>query len=661
LACFAPWWASESTLPRQLRIECEGAIYRVLSSDQNGGQLASETGLWASDTVAYTYANRLRQTLSLQPPNAAAWTQNYGYDAVNRLQTISSPAGLFQYGYDGGLSGASSSALVDNINLPNGSIINNSYDSNARMTATLLLCGADYTVADGSSYTYNVGNQRTVMERADKHSAEANHVNYSYDKIGEVVADQAYEGGGSTTRLNEQLGYVFDPAGNLLYRTNNAAVANFQVNNLNELTAGTNGGTLTVMGTATSTNSGVTVNGTAASTYSDGTFAVANMPLTTTYTAVAHDGYGRWATNVATVSLSSNILYQYDLNGNLTNDGLRNFAYDDENQLIQVSVPGQWLSQFQYDGKMRRRIRTEYSWQGSWVQTNKVYYVYDGNLVIQERDLNNLPTVTYTRGKDLSGSLESAGGIGGLLARTSQAYADASMGGNSFYHSDGNGNITMLINSSNAVVAKYLYDAFGNTLSKSGLLADANLYRFSSKEWHPNSGLAYYLYRFYDPNLQRWPNRDPIDSPTLIRLPTVFSDPLAWAGRVYHIPAELLSGGGPDLYTAMGNDPVDFIDMVGLVFMPPKGCNKNPPCQGPPGGVAAPQDGICSFPGGTLVAPWFTACCAAHDACYTANGCNAFSWIPGCGSPACKQCNANVVSCVMNGDPHRKPPLFPGK
>ena len=48
--------------------------------------------------------------------------------------------------------------------------------------------------------------------------------------------------------------------------------------------------------------------------------------------------------------------------------------------------------------------------------TNQVVrYVYDGNLVIQERDANNLPLVTYTRGKDLSGSLRRRGGIGGLL------------------------------------------------------------------------------------------------------------------------------------------------------------------------------------------------------------------------------------------------------
>jgi len=68
---------------------------------------------------------------------------------------------------------------------------------------------------------------------------------------------------------------------------------------------------------------------------------------------------------------------------------------------------------------MRRRIRKEFSWQGStWVQTGEVRYIYDALLVTQERDANNLPIVSYTRGKDLSGSLEGAGGIGGFLART---------------------------------------------------------------------------------------------------------------------------------------------------------------------------------------------------------------------------------------------------
>jgi YD repeat-containing protein len=79
---------------------------------------------------------------------------------------------------------------------------------------------------------------------------------------------------------------------------------------------------------------------------------------------------------------------------------------------------------FVYDAFGRRRIRMEALWLNSaWVTNEVVRYVYDRMLVLQERDGNNLPLVTYTRGRDLSagqagvsGSLQGAGGIGGLLA-----------------------------------------------------------------------------------------------------------------------------------------------------------------------------------------------------------------------------------------------------
>ncbi len=79
-----------------------------------------------------------------------------------------------------------------------------------------------------------------------------------------------------------------------------------------------------------------------------------------------------------------------------------------------------------------------------------------------------------------------------------------------YYHADGNGNITALIATNQTLVAQYHYDPYGNILGIAGPLAEANLYRFSSKELHPNSGLVYYLYRYYEPSLQRWINRDPI-------------------------------------------------------------------------------------------------------------------------------------------------------
>jgi hypothetical protein len=57
---------------------------------------------------------------------------------------------------------------------------------------------------------------------------------------------------------------------------------------------------------------------------------------------------------------------------------------------------------------------------------------------------------------------------------------------------------SVAVNGTNAL--RYNDATFAAT--KSGLFADANLYRFSSKEAHLNSGLVYYLCRYYDPNLQ---------------------------------------------------------------------------------------------------------------------------------------------------------------
>jgi RHS repeat-associated protein len=141
---------------------------------------------------------------------------------------------------------------------------------------------------------------------------------------------------------------------------------------------------------------------------------------------------------------------------------------------------------------------------------------------------------SYTRGIDLSGTLEGAGGIGGLLARSSD-YSGANPTVHNYYFADGNGNITYMLDNSQSMVASYRYDPFGKTISKSGTLADDNVYRFSSKEFHLNSGLYYFGYRFYDPSLQRWINRDPMQE-----------------------------AGGLNLYEFASNNPLSKSDPLGL-------------------------------------------------------------------------------------------------
>jgi RHS repeat-associated protein len=304
---------------------------------------------------------------------------------------------------------------------------------------------------------------------------------YAYDPIGQLnVADSA--------TASEDRGYAYDPAWNLHYRTNNGTLNTFIVDGKNQVT---------------------------------------NAP--SPESTASYDGNGNMVTN---------------------HNGDWAYVYDDENRLIQFfkSHFGTPLNatEFVYDGLGRLRERLEYTYapsllEGDWSLDSETRYIYDGWRVIQERDWNNTPTVSYTRGNDLSGSLQRAGGIGGLLGR-SHGYSGGNWSTHNFYHADGNGNITYLVDSSQTLAASYRYDPYGTTISSSGSLASANVYRFSSKEIHVNSGLYYYGFRWYAPNLQRWLNRDPV--------------------------GEYLS---INLYAFLENEPSDLFDNDGLAIGPRPG------------------------------------------------------------------------------------------
>jgi len=482
------------------------------------GQMLSEGGLWPSDTVSYTYQNRLRTSLSLAESSTSPWSQSYGYDNARRLTSLTSPAGGFNYVYD-----AVRKAQVALLSLPNGAYITNSFDSVARLTGTTLANSAG-TALDAYAYTYNLAGQRTSVVRTAGDS-----VAYTYDNGGELITANAKEAGGVTNRWQEQFGYDYDWAGNVTSRTNNKLVQTFKVNALNELTNLTRSGTFTAAGTTTTAATNVTVNTTNAFRYLDFTFAATNFTLANganTFTAVAKDSLGNIDTNVVVANLLATNKYAYDLNGNMRTNGNQILDYDDENQLIRVTATNAWKEEFVYDGKFRRRIEKDFTWSGSaWTQTNEIRFIYEGNNVIEERDSNNVPLVTYTR----TGNT--------LLARSDHSLPPAPYYSvHSYYHTDGNGNVTMLVNASQVMVAKYLYDPFGNFIAMSGTLATANTYRFAGKAWDAHTGFYYFGRRYYDPNLQRFVNRDPLSE-----------------------------NGGINLYAYCGNNAIDLTDPSGLL------------------------------------------------------------------------------------------------
>jgi len=162
--------------------------------------------------------------------------------------------------------------------------------------------------------------------------------------------------------------------------------------------------------------------------------------------------------------------------------------------------------------------------------TNK--FVYDGWNLIAEVDGGNNILRSYSWGQDLSGDLESAGGIGGLW------FIQDHIPVTDTYHFlayDGNGNITGIINATDqSVSARYEYSPFGELIRASGPLAQANPFRFSTKYWDQESDLVYYGFRYYSPSLGRWINRDPIGE-----------------------------AGGLNLYSFIGNNAITGGDLMG--------------------------------------------------------------------------------------------------
>ena len=80
-----------------------------------------------------------------------------------------------------------------------------------------------------------------------------------------------------------------------------------------------------------------------------------------------------------------------------------------------------------------------------------------------------------------------------------------------YYHTDANKNVTELSDEPGNVVAHYEYSPFGSLTKVTGDYAASNPFSFSSEYYDEETGLIYYNYRYYSPELGRWIPRDPIE------------------------------------------------------------------------------------------------------------------------------------------------------
>jgi RHS repeat-associated protein len=168
-----------------------------------------------------------------------------------------------------------------------------------------------------------------------------------------------------------------------------------------------------------------------------------------------------------------------------------------------------------------------------------IRFVYDiWNLVAELNATNNAVINSFVWGLDLGGSLQSAGGVGGLLAITT------TNAGTHFVGFDGMGNVAVLVGASGGTAtANYEYDPFGNVLRTTGPMALLNPVRFSTKYSDEETSFSYYGYRFYNAAAGRWLSRDPAREK-----------------------------GGKNVFALTRNDLVNRFDLLGLIGSCPNKC-----------------------------------------------------------------------------------------
>ena len=147
----------------------------------------------------------------------------------------------------------------------------------------------------------------------------------------------------------------------------------------------------------------------------------------------------------------------YSPDGGLVSFGEFDYVYDSASRLTEVWSNGAKVVENRYDALGRRVVKR--------TPEATHTFVYDGWLLVVERIERSsgiLDQIDYWWGKDISGTLDGAGGIGGLLyirRNGSEVYVP-------LY--DGHGNVMQYVDKQGTIVASYAHDAFGNIIQQGG-------------------------------------------------------------------------------------------------------------------------------------------------------------------------------------------------
>jgi RHS repeat-associated protein len=438
------------------------------------------------NTIQYTHDNDGQVTQKKYPDGSSI---SYGYDTKGNLTGVTDASGTITMQYDTG-------DRLTNIAYPNGRSI---------------------------QYTYNADGQRTKLVQQD-----GNTVNYSYDPLGRLK---------TLTNATGQsiISYDYDPLGRLSKETNgNGTYSTYEYDKQSQLTKLVNYTATNAVNSSFAytynnlglRNSMTTLEGIFQYSYdANGQLIAVNTPANRTI-RYQYDAAGNRTTvtdNAAPTSYATNNLneytkvgnavYTYDTDGNLTSktEGgqTSNYTYDVENRLVKVITPvGTW--DYQYDGLGNRTAIIE--------NGQRTDYLVDptgvGNIVGEYNNAGNL-VADYNYGI-------------GLVSRVNGSNSN-------YYDADALGSIVGVTATDGSYANQYSYLPFGESLTKVETVANPFEYVGQYGVTNESNGLDFMRARFYDPNLGRFTNNDPIG----------------------------LDAGDTNLYRYVFNSPVNTIDPQG--------------------------------------------------------------------------------------------------
>ena len=496
------------------------ALSQMTQFEYNARRQMTKVTDAASQQYVFTYDALGRQLSQTR----AGTTMSYQYDAVgNRTKRTDYTGRVTDYTFD-------NLNRLSQITYNTATPIVYTYTYNA-LSQMLTAVNPDTTL----TYTYdNVNRQSSVLE-----SYSGNILRYVFDgdnnrtqlKLNKTVhANYAYDAANRLTTLtdeaNQNFTFGYDAADRMTSRTmpNGVATA-YSYDGMSRLTELKH-----QSATATLTDNNFTYNG------ANQISQIAQLAQTKNFTYDAVDRLTQ-ATNGTTASEN----YNFDAVGNRTSSHLSasygyqpfnklvstatgTYGYDANGNLIsKTGATGSWTYTWDYENRMTsatngtntvtytydalgRRIRRT---QGASVTK----FVYDGMDVIRD-DASGIIT-RYQNGSGVDNKLK----------------AIANGGQPDYFLQDHLGSTVGLTNQSGNLTSSASYDSFGNSTNNL-----TTRYQYTGREYDSFTGLNYYRARWYDANLGRFTNEDPIG----------------------------FEGNNIGLYSYVNNNPVRWKDSLGL-------------------------------------------------------------------------------------------------